>query len=199
MHIYHVKVCAMVSEIHNFAAERFVLVCIRIRFDYGMNHFEYVRMDAIVAERLAMSPRIYDIYGYCGLSLFSEFFPHGDVEGEAIEGDGFPEDDAFGETLESMNKITLLDKLGIGCDMAEAIADLHGYKGGVIIHGDIQLAQFLYTADYSLVKMNDFNRAEWMLWDDNKTDYCRYTNGGGGGTVSITRASSFHILLTTPY
>ena len=141
-------------------------------------------MDAIVAERLSASPRIYDIYGYCGLSLFSEFFPHGDVETEAVEGDGWsPEDDEFGEELESMNEITLLDKLGMGCDMAEAIADLHGYKGGVIVHGDIQLGQFLYTSDFSLVKMNDFNRAEWMLWDDAKHEYCRYTNGPGRGSV----------------
>ena len=41
---------------------------------------EYVRLDAIIAERLTSIPIIYDIYAYCGLSIFSEFFPEGDLE-----------------------------------------------------------------------------------------------------------------------
>ena len=60
----------------------------------------------------------------------------------------------------------------------------HGYPGGVIVHGDIQLSQFLYTNDKSKVKLNDFNRAEFMLWDDENGEYCRYTNGRGHGNVS---------------
>ena len=52
------------------------------------------------------------------------------------------------------------------------------------MHGDIQLSQFLYTNDKSKVKLNDFNRAEFMLWDDENGEYCRYTNGRGHGNVS---------------
>jgi len=60
--------------------------------------------------------------------------------------------------------------------MAEAIADLHGFKDGVILHGDIQLSQYLFSRDGQL-KLNDFNRAEVLLWDTEKRDYCRHTIG----------------------
>jgi serine/threonine protein kinase len=60
--------------------------------------------------------------------------------------------------------------------MAEAIADLHGFKDGVIVHGDIQLCQYLINRDGQL-KLNDFNRAEVMLWDTKKQDYCRFRSG----------------------
>lgn len=50
-----------------------------------------------------------------------------------------------------------------------------------MVHGDIQTAQFLLDKD-GRVLLNDFNRAEIMTWDeDGDHDYCRYTNGHGGG------------------
>ena len=45
------------------------------------------RMDALIAERLTTSPRIYDIYTMCGLGIISEYFPHGDMEELAIPGE----------------------------------------------------------------------------------------------------------------
>jgi len=50
----------------------------------------------------------------------------------------------------------------------------------VIVHDDVQLSQFLYGVDGTL-KLNDFNRAEIMLYDENRGEYCRYKNGGGYG------------------
>lgn len=66
--------------------------------------------------------------------------------------------------------------------MAEAIADLHGFKDGVIVHGDIQLSQFLFSRDGQL-KLNDFNRAEILLWDTEKRGYCRYMVGLSYGNL----------------
>merc|ERR1712113_1075110 len=64
--------------------------------------------------------------------------------------------------------------------MAEAIADLHGFKDGVIVHDDIQLPQFLFSKE-GKIKLNDFNRGEAMLYNEDKGEYCRYRNGAGGG------------------
>jgi hypothetical protein len=64
--------------------------------------------------------------------------------------------------------------------MAEAIADLHGFKDGVMVHDDIQLPQFLFSNN-NRIKLNDFNRGEVMLYDEIHEKYCRYTNGEGGG------------------
>jgi len=54
----------------------------------------------------------------------------------------------------------------------------------VIVHDDITLEQFLVDEDGTL-KLNDFNRAEIMLWNEKDEEYCRYRNGAGGGFVSI--------------
>ena len=114
---------------------------------YINNHFtageyEFVRMDAMVAERLTSSPRIYDIYGFCGLSILSEFFPYGDIEAEAVIGSGYPlkTEKRHGQNLEylkSYNNLSSEEKLVVSLQMAEALADLHGDKSGVIVHQDV--------------------------------------------------------------
>jgi hypothetical protein len=143
-------------------------------------------MDATVAERLTASPRVFDIYGFCGLSILSEFFPHGP------SGNGYVSDENMHEMdFKPQNNLTAIEKLRIGAQMAEALVDLHGYRNGVIVHGDVQLTQFLYTADKSIVKINDFNRAEFMLWDDKNEKYCTYKNGHGHGSVRIEFTKNF--------
>jgi hypothetical protein len=54
------------------------------------------------------------------------------------------------------------------------------YPGGVIVHDDIQMSQFLFTQDMHL-KLNDFNRAEVMTFNEDENEYCRYTNNPGRG------------------
>ena len=39
---------------------------------YNMENYEYMRMDAIVSERIGSYPQIVNIYGFCALSLVSE-------------------------------------------------------------------------------------------------------------------------------
>jgi serine/threonine protein kinase len=158
--------------------------------DFKQGDFEYVRMDAMVADRLTSSPRIYDIYGFCGMAIMSEFFPYGDYEDVAVPGSGYlltEKEQIYQETheLKSYNSITSTDKLRISLQMAEALADLHGDPMGIIVHQDVQLSQYLLSADGQTVKLNDFNRAEFMLWDENKGKYCKYGEGHGAGNVSL--------------
>ena len=88
-------------------------------------------MDGMVAERLSSSPRIYDIYGMCGQGILSEYFVHGDMEYIAIPGEGHPDEGRTKEDpLKSYNDLTGIQKLAIALQMAQAVADLHGYKGG---------------------------------------------------------------------
>jgi serine/threonine protein kinase len=147
---------------------------------------EFVRMDAIVAERLTSSPLIYDIYGFCGVSIVSEFFPHGNVEEASLYNDGYikPEKLHDKDGVDPKNDLEPLEKLEISLQMAEGVATLHGFSGGLIVHNDVQLSQWLYNADESMVKFNDFNRAEFLLWNDEKQEYCKYKNGKGHGNVS---------------
>ena len=154
--------------------------------DYEL--MEYVRMDAIVAERLSASPRIYDIYGHCALSIASEFFYHGDIEDVSAGEIGYESTSGDEETDDKddwgpRNGLTPAQKLVLGLDMAESLADLHGHAAGMIIHDDVQLSQFLLNKDKTRLKLNDFNRAEFSLW--NGADYCRHQNGRGPGKIRI--------------
>lgn len=142
----------------------------------GYEDIEFVRMDAIVAERLTASPRIYDIYGYCGFGVLSEFFHHGDIEKDVSGGDDGYMDLADLEDKDGVkpqNDLTGIQKLVLALEMAESVADLHGYPGGVIIHDDIQLSQWLFNEDKTRLKLNDFNRAEFPQFDEEQMEYCR--------------------------
>jgi serine/threonine protein kinase len=146
---------------------------------FTYDRYEFIRMDALVMERLTASPRIADIYGHCATSVYSEFLPD-EAEERIIPGDGDGSDLHDEEDVDPKNNFTISEKLDIALQMAESIADLHGYKYGVIVHDDIQLAQFLFAPDGRL-KLNDFNRAEAMLFDEKDGSYCRYQNGKGAG------------------
>jgi serine/threonine protein kinase len=147
---------------------------------------EFVRMDAIVAERLTSSSLIYDIYGFCGVSIVSEFFPHGDLEEDTYINDGYIKPALLHDKdgVDPRNNIEPHAKLEIALQMAEGLAILHGFSGGVIVHNDVQPSQWLYNKDKSMLKFNDFNRAEFLLWNDETQEYCKYKNGKGHGNVS---------------
>ena len=110
--------------------------------DFEHKDYEFMRMDAMVAERLTSSPRIYEIYGFCGLSILSEFFPHGDMEDVAItRGEGYllteEAQEDYLEELEPYNDLSNEQRLVMSLQMAEALADLHGDVAGVISHQDV--------------------------------------------------------------
>ena len=144
--------------------------------------FEFTRMDALVSERFTSNHQFVDVYGHCGVSMLSEYLSRGNIETLAIASGGFSKQaDLHDEVeLKPQNKFSAKTKLSLALQMAELIADLHEYPQGRIVHNDIQLSQFLFDhADK--IKFNDFNRAEIMLFDEQKEEYCRYRNGPGSG------------------
>jgi Protein tyrosine and serine/threonine kinase len=152
---------------------------------YSFEDMEFMRMDAIVAERLTWSPQIVDIYGFCGTGMINEAMENGDLEKLAVPTGkgrlGHALDDKA--QLDVRNKLTGTKKLELSLEMAEAVLLLHSYPDGVIVHDDIQLSQYLVSADGTL-KLNDFNRAEIMLFNEKDKEYCRYRNNPGHGDVS---------------
>jgi len=148
---------------------------------YKYDRYEFIRMDALIMERLTASPRIPDIFGHCGTSMLTEYLS---VEIEPImtpgSGKHYEDDLDDGNDVRLFNEFTPKQKITTALVMAEAIADLHGFRDGVMVHDDIMPSQFLYATDGSL-KLNDFNRGEAMLFDEEAGEYCRYRNGKGGG------------------
>lgn len=149
-----------------------------------------VQRDSIVMERLASSDYVIDIFGHCGTSLNVEpvafelekyIVPNGYIKQNELK-------DA--EDVMPQNDYKPMEKLEMALSMAESIAVLHGFDGGVIVHDDIQLCQWLRTSNEKLV-LGDFNRAEIMEWDDKNETYCKYNNGYAYGNVSV--AQVFHL------
>jgi serine/threonine protein kinase len=141
--------------------------------------FEYVRVDALVAERLSKHPRSFELYSYCGLTVISEFFFHGDIERQAF----WESSDSSDSAIVPDQKTTPDQKLVLSLEMAQGLALLHGNPDGMIIHGDVQMSQFLLSKDKTMLKLNDFNRAEILLWDETHNEYCQHRNGVGRGRI----------------
>lgn len=140
---------------------------IRYQWEFSHDNMEAVRVDALVNERLSSNPRIVDIFGYCGMSMLSEYMPSGNLE--QVFAAQLHEDEEYGE-------LSPEDKFVIVSEVAVAIASLHGFRDGVIVHGNLDLSQLLFNEE-GYVKLNDFNRAEILLFDEDDQKYCKYENG----------------------
>ena len=146
-----------------------------------ITHMEFQRIDALVMNVLSESPRTLIIYGHCAMALLTEFLST-EIEGLVVPHDPYIAPDTE-EELQPMNNLTVDEKLKLSLEMAEAISDMHGHKGGPIAHVDLKLDQFMRGRD-GILKIIDFNRAEVMMWDEGKKKYC--------GTSEGPRMGHFH-------
>jgi hypothetical protein len=171
-------------------SEGTVLKTLRGKHDFTPRTMRMVQRDAIIMERLTSSSRIIDMYGHCGTSITVEPISY-ELELYAVpKGYMKKEELADKYDVNPQNDFTATEKLEMALEMAESLAVLHGYEGGVIVHDDVQLCQWLRTKAGKLV-LGDFNRAEIMDWDKDKEAYCKYNNGFAYGNVSANNQVLF--------
>ena len=180
-------------------AEEFVLKRLMLtkKFVWNFKDLGRIQKEAVVMEKLSASPNILDMYSYCGTSVLLEAAE--DVDSKMMSGSGYASKKELArlDDVYPANDFTALEKLQIALEMAESLADIHGYKGGEIVHQDINPEQWLVARDGS-VKLNDFNIAEISLWDDAAQKFCT-RKGVYGGIVSpyeFFNAQIFSSLLT---
>jgi hypothetical protein len=138
------------------SSSSFVLKTLRLfqTFDYDTTNL--IENEAVVMERLTSSPRIVDIYGHCGTSLAAEYLQ--DITLELVPGKSILASDRGRmkqtdldqmqmDDVHPMNNLTLAEKLDKALIMAESMADLHGFAGGAIVHGDVHPDQWLRSAN----------------------------------------------------
>mmetsp|Transcript_2823 Transcript_2823/g.5888 ORF Transcript_2823/g.5888 Transcript_2823/m.5888 type:complete len:687 (-) Transcript_2823:20-2080(-) len=162
-----------------------VLKTFRTDREINEDNWEMIQIEAIIMERLTKSPRIMNIYGHCGFSVTAEVVP---IEFEEVVvdhgGDGMYSQKKVEKRnqdgIRPYNDFTPTEKLEFALEMAESLADLHGFEDGVIVHDDVQLCQWLHTTDGRL-KLGDFNRATIMQWDVENEEYCKFNNGEAYG------------------
>ncbi|KAL3928574.1 MAG: hypothetical protein SGARI_004995 [Bacillariaceae sp.] len=138
--------------------------------DFDYQDIEFMRLDSLVAERMTVSPRIFDMYGLCGIASYSQFALHGTIEDE-IYGETVDHDEEY-DYEKHGNELSSVEKVEYCLQMALSVADLHGHENGLIIHEDLKADQFLWNEDQSAIKLNDFSRSVITMWNDNTQEYC---------------------------
>ena len=152
------------------SVSNFIIICSSTEL------LDMIRFDAVTMDILTPSERIVNIYGHCGVSVQVEPITGPSIEDLTVHSERRGIEDILPPILSPAEKL----KTALG--MAEALSDLHGYAGGVIVHYDIQIGQYLLDADYS-VKMSDFNRAESQLWNEEDQEYCDSWLGHANGML----------------
>lgn len=146
---------------------------------------EAAQTEAAIMERLSRSPRIVDIYGYCGVATLNEHMKE-KIKDTIVPPPGYMKQHQLDEIQEannnqvvSQNNLTSTEKLYLAMGMAEAIADLHGFEGGVITHGDNWPDQLLVSKE-GVLKLNDFEGSYIMDYDIGEGQYCLDDRGCSG-------------------
>ena len=171
----HVWILARPSMLHEFLViKRFKLEADEYRM--GIADIALSQQEAVILEQLSENERFIDIHGYCGVSTLLEG-AKGELTGEVMPSSGFIKQDKLDmfqkEDVMPLNYLSLTEKLDLAIVMAEALADLHGFKGGAIAHGDVYPSQWLRTYGGKL-KLNDFNAAEVSEYDVVNQRYCTF-------------------------
>lgn len=135
-----------------------------------------IRFDAVTMDILTHSERIVNIYAHCGVSVQVEPITGPSITDLTVHSERRGKEDILPPVLSPA------EKLNTALGMAEALADIHGFAGGVIAHYDIQIGQYLLERDYS-VKLSDFNRADSQLWNEEEQEYCDSWLGHANGVL----------------
>jgi serine/threonine protein kinase len=134
--------------------------CLSFRYEhnYEASFYETNRIDAVAMERLTSSPHVTDIYGYCGMSVMTEYG----------EGDFKPLIDAA-EPLE---------KLKYAIDVASGLAATHymdGYDRNLtMVHNDLNPTNVMVSN--GTIKLNDYNIGILMTWHKDENRLCHFHN-----------------------
>ena len=129
----------------------------------------------MVMDLLFQSPRIVNLYSHCGFSLQVEA-----IHGPSIE--SFVDNEERYYMHDPPPPLTPTEKLTMAKEMAEGLADLHGFSGGPIVHHDVQIVQYLLDENQHVI-MSDFNRADPLLYDKSKEEYCKVQLGVANGEL----------------
>lgn len=150
------------------------------KYTLGPRNQRDTHIEAIIMERMTHSRNILDIYAHCGTSLFVESMAK-DVFDKIVPGEGFmlQADLDRLDDVQPQNNLTISEKLQISLSMAESLRDLHDYQEGTIVHSDTHIEQWLIGYDGTL-KLNDFNNAYVLKWNDQRKEYCTVTLSYGG-------------------
>lgn len=146
----------------------------RIERPFFGEFFDKNRRDAVAMERLTHSNFVMDIYGYCGQSAINELADFSIGEGNAI---GSLQ--KFDRHMRGKHKVAAVDKLKlqIGASLAVGVAHVHEIEGrdnpASMVHYDLNAQNIAMTKE-GRPKLNDFNTAEFLMWNPKTNKTCGF-------------------------
>jgi len=128
-----------------------VLKLPKMEREFGHQAHQYSRVDAMAMERLTASPYVVDIFGFCGLSVVSQWAPTSSY------------------SLIRKSRLGSPARLEIARDLARALSAVHSidYPDGTnatLSHNDINGVNVVVGVN-GKVKLNDFNLGTLMRWN----------------------------------
>lgn len=179
------------SFLLNNTRDRVVLKKLRYKHDSDIRMQSKMMTEANIMAALSGSPVVSNLYSYCSTTLIVEsaqdfhwdLVPHHPAQDER----GRISHDSL-RVLEhrysrggpfSFNNYTVEHKLQMALEMAEGLAEMHGYVGGVIVNDDVHPEQWLFAEDGRTI-LNDMNNAVVLEWNFEKQEYCQYYTSYGG-------------------
>jgi hypothetical protein len=134
-----------------------VLRTFKLEHTYEEAYFENNRVDAIAMERLTKSPYVIKMFGYCGMSVLTEY------AGQHV-----------GQVVDTLNP---LEKLDLAKMIAQGVNDVHSIGDEVsLVHNDLNLANILIGKNHSRPLLNDFNIAVLMMKRNDTGEACPFTS-----------------------
>jgi len=166
--------------------DAFVLKSYLIHQNFSPSTASQSQVEALVMLQTSSSRHTTDAYGHCGLSILVEKGkPVTDLIRPSMHHRWKFQDVNDRKELHQQlakeqindvkphNNLTPEQKLRMTLDMAEALAELHGNKEGVIAIHDLSFDQYL-LGDDNVLKLNDFNKAVPLRWNIYTQQYCTF-------------------------
>ncbi len=136
-----------------------VLRTFKLEHNYEEGYFENNRVDAVAMERLSKSPYVINMYGFCGMSVATEF--------------------AGQHVAQVVDKKKPLEKLELAKMIAQGVADIHGIDGddqASLVHNDLNFANIVIGKNHTRPLINDFNVAVLMMKRNDTQEACPFTS-----------------------
>ena len=131
--------------------------------DFRVRDKERHRRDANAYSMLQSSDHVMNIYGYCVNGAIFDYADKGTLENALIREEEHP-------------KWTSDEKLLYAWQVMKALTDLHGvgniHDSAAISHTDMTADQYLWFD--GKFRLNDFNRARFIRWNEKKQEACPF-------------------------
>jgi serine/threonine protein kinase len=142
-----------------------VLKTLRLDREFYDEYFELHRRDAVAMERLAHSPFVMNIYGYCGQSALNEL---ADFNWDSME--------KFNRNMRGRKATPALNflKLQLSSSVAVGIAHVHEIDDRPsMVHYDVNPRNVAMVGG-GRPKLNDFNTAEFLRYNPKTNKTCGF-------------------------